>query len=71
MSIRKTNKCKANLFQPAKRLTVAEVQASEGFENMTDQEAEKYIDDLEQFCRIICLIQLKKGVPNHDYQQAA
>ncbi len=57
--------------KPAPRPTIAEVKAITGFENITDQEAEQYLDDLEQLCRIMCLVRNNKGSNDNEYQQAA
>lgn len=57
-------------FHPVERLTVQEVLSSKGFEDMTEQQAEAYIDDLEALCRIIVHVELNKG-GDYGYSQAA
>jgi hypothetical protein len=40
-------------FTGAKRLTVDEVLQTKGFEHLTEDEARRYIDDLERLCLLM------------------
>ena len=58
------------MYQPVPRLTTAAVKTSPGFEALSEQEIEKYINDLEALCRIIIHVELNER-EDHGYSQAA